>query len=111
MLHMKLHISDTVIYYRMSESELMNVADGSLLDISLEEELCTSERFSCGICEASYARKAYLKRHLKTHKDGCIKCTVCTQFFKTEEDKRKYIEVKHSHFMCESCGKIFMMRF
>ncbi|KAH3872736.1 hypothetical protein DPMN_035958 [Dreissena polymorpha] len=51
----------------MSESELMNVADGSLLDISLEEELCTSERFSCGICETSYARKAYLKRHLKTH--------------------------------------------
>ncbi|KAH3730269.1 hypothetical protein DPMN_056252 [Dreissena polymorpha] len=42
----------------MSESELMNAADGSLLDISLEE-LCTSKRFSCGICEASYARKAY----------------------------------------------------
>ena len=39
MLHMKLHISDTIIYYRMSESELMNAADGSLLDISLEEEL------------------------------------------------------------------------
>ncbi|KAH3873662.1 hypothetical protein DPMN_036899 [Dreissena polymorpha] len=75
----------------MSESELMNAADGSLLDISLEEALCTIERFSCGICEANYARKAYLKRHLKTHEDGCIKCSVCIQFFKTEEDKRKHI--------------------
>ncbi|KAH3861616.1 hypothetical protein DPMN_024549 [Dreissena polymorpha] len=91
----------------MSESELMNAADGSLLDISLEEELSTSERFSCGICEASYARKANLKRHLKTHEDGCIKCSVCTQFFKTDEDERKHIEVKHSPIMCESCGNIF----
>ncbi|KAH3721845.1 hypothetical protein DPMN_064793 [Dreissena polymorpha] len=72
----------------------MPPTNGSLLDISLDEELCTSERFSCGICEASYARKAYLKRHLKTHEDGCIKCSVCTikcsvctKFFKTEEDK------------------------
>ncbi|KAH3795707.1 transcription factor IIIA-like [Dreissena polymorpha] len=94
----------------MSESELMNSADGSLLDISLEEELCTSERFSCGICEASYARKAYLNRHLKTHEDGCIKCSVCTQFFKTEEDKRKHIEDKHRPIMCESCGKVFSTR-
>ncbi|KAH3784620.1 hypothetical protein DPMN_162581 [Dreissena polymorpha] len=91
----------------MSESELMNAADCSLLDISLEEELSTSERFSRGICEASYARKANLKRHLKTHEDGFIKCSVCTQFFKNEEDKRKQIEVKHSPVMCESCGKIF----
>ena len=49
MLHMKLHISDTIIYYRMSESELMNAADGSLLDISLEEELCTSD-FILPVC-------------------------------------------------------------
>ncbi|KAH3717039.1 hypothetical protein DPMN_059819 [Dreissena polymorpha] len=77
----------------MSESKLINAADGSLLDISLEE-LCTRERFSCGICEASYARKAYLKRHLKTHEDGCIKCSVCTQFFKTKKDKRKHMRLK-----------------
>ncbi|KAH3803431.1 hypothetical protein DPMN_131692 [Dreissena polymorpha] len=93
----------------MSESELMNAADGSLLDISLEE-LCTSGRFSCGICKASYARKAYLKRHLKTHEDGCIKCSVCTQFFKNEEDKRKHIEDKHRPIICESCGKFFSTR-
>ncbi|KAH3863950.1 hypothetical protein DPMN_026958 [Dreissena polymorpha] len=94
----------------MSESELMNAADGSLLDISVEEELCTSERFSCRICGASYARKASLKRHLKTHKDGCIKCSVYTQFFKTDEDKRKHIEGKHSPspIMCESCGNDFL---
>ncbi|KAH3859161.1 hypothetical protein DPMN_101877 [Dreissena polymorpha] len=91
----------------MRESELMIAADGSLLDISLEEELSTSERFSCGICEASYARKANLKRHLKTHEDGCIKCSVCTQFLKNEDDKRKHIEVKHSPILCDSCGKIF----
>ncbi|KAH3790546.1 hypothetical protein DPMN_168748 [Dreissena polymorpha] len=91
----------------MSESKLMNAADGSLLDISEEEDYCTSERFSCGICEASYARKASLKRHLKTHESGCIKCLVCTQFFKTDEDKRKHIVEKHSPIMCKSCGKIF----
>ncbi|XP_052214627.1 zinc finger protein 778-like isoform X2 [Dreissena polymorpha] len=95
---------------RMSESELMNAANGSLLDISLEEKSSTSERFSCGICEESYYRKASLNRHLKTHENGCIKCSVCTQFFKTEEDKKKHIEVKHSPIVCESCGKIFSSR-
>ncbi|KAH3882974.1 hypothetical protein DPMN_006921 [Dreissena polymorpha] len=94
----------------MSESELMNAANGSLLDISLEEKSSTSERFSCGICEESYYRKASLNRHLKTHENGCIKCSVCTQFFKTEEDKKKHIEVKHSPIVCESCGKIFSSR-
>ncbi|KAH3716114.1 hypothetical protein DPMN_058832 [Dreissena polymorpha] len=84
----------------------MNAADGSLLDLSVEEELVLASGSRLEV--VSYARKASLKRHLKTHGDGCLKCSVCTQFYKTDEDKRKHIEEKP--VTCESCGKIFSSR-
>ena len=44
--------------------EYADTLDGSLLDVSVNEEV--KETFECDICGGHYSTKANLKRHLKT---------------------------------------------
>ena len=53
--------------------------DGSLLDVSVNEEV--KETFECDICGGHYSTKANLKRHLKKHEDPAFECKKCTQYF------------------------------
>ena len=46
--------------------------DGSLLDVSVNEEV--KETFECDICGGHYSTKANLKRHLKKHEDPAFEC-------------------------------------
>ncbi|XP_053395655.1 gastrula zinc finger protein XlCGF7.1-like [Mercenaria mercenaria] len=90
------------------ELEADEPLDGSLLDISIEEEV-DNEVFDCGICSKSYKTKDNLKRHLKVHDDKYkFSCTCCTLFFTTEHEYNVHKQLKHStSFLCITCGKTF----
>ena len=36
-----------------------------------------------------------------------IKCSICTQYFKTEDEKKQHNYIKHPSIICEICGKVF----
>ena len=81
--------------------------DGSLLDVSVNEEV--KETFECDICGGHYSTKANLKRHLKKHEDPAFECKKCTQYFPSAAELTTHQEAKHSqkNELCITCGKAF----
>jgi KRAB domain-containing zinc finger protein len=45
---------------------------------------------------------------MKSHDEKSIKCSACTRYFASEEDKQAHVIAKHSRvYMCDVCGKTF----
>ena len=94
--------------HNLDDLEFEDPLDGSLLDVSYQEEV--GEQYTCGICDASYSTKQHLKRHLKAHDDRfSFQCRSCTQYFTTEDALISHKNPKHSakSHLCTSCGKTF----
>lgn len=74
-----------------------------LLSQSLQEN-----SHKCCICAKEIKIKYNMKRHLRTHLPGQIKCIMCNQFFNSLEEKEEHMEKRHaSHHICETCGVSF----
>ena len=67
----------------LDEVDFQDPLEGSILDVSAHEEV--AQRFTCGICDSSFATNYNLQRHCKTHNDRfTFECTKCTQYFTTK---------------------------
>ena len=96
--------SDTASYV----GEANEALDGSMLDVSITEEVTTQKtptRRSCSECGKTFTTKAHLTRHLKSHVPNSIRCTGCHLYFQTEQEKNTHIQNKHSNNIWHVCGK------
>ena len=85
----------------MSDSEA-DLIDGPLLDVSGTETVATTHRCNNFVYDRQYQSKASLKRHLKVHEKDVIRCSLCSQYFKSEEEKKAHVEMKHPRVVCET---------
>lgn len=87
--------------------EFADPLDGSLLDVSVNEEV--KETFECNICGGHYSTKGHLKRHLKKHEDPAFECKKCTLYFSNGVELTAHQKAKHTQKdeLCTACGKAF----
>ena len=86
--------------------------EGSLGGVSVNDEVnaSTSKSFkrpTCQECGKTFALRANLKLHKKSHMPNMIRCSECSQFFTSEDDKFAHIREKHPESVCDICGKTF----
>lgn len=90
----------------------LHKVDESFLDMSVNEE-ATPAKFTiiqrpvCGECGKELGNMSSLRRHMKTHLPGLIRCSGCNQYFASDEEKQQHMTLKHSNNICNICGKTY----
>ena len=94
----------------MSESEIeeLQPLDGSLLDVSMTEEVNTG--YECTTCGKKFKHKNNLCRHMHAHQGNTICCKSCTQYFKSKAELDAHCAIKHVLVVCEICGKQYQQK-
>ena len=111
--HKKVHKGGKPFQCEISLEQKENLESSNTLFENKDDDLASSNRYSCDICDRIFNKKIEMVEHKKKHKnERHFQCDHCYRGFKTNNILKKHLKIMHScvdQDTCEFCNKSFSL--